>query len=379
MQRRALPPRPDWRTRVEALGFDYHSIDGEPYWAEEVGYHFEAGEIDTLETATQALHQLCMELVKRTVERGDYARLGIADAHATLLERSYGRGERPLYGRMDLVYDGHGAPQLLEYNADTPTALFEAAVVQWQWLQDRSQQLGDHCDQFNSIHEKLLAEWRRRRAEVLLPPTIHFACVQDAAEDYATSEYLRDTCVQAGFHTEPLDIGDIGWRRGQFVDVQDRPIQQLCKLYPWEWLLAEPFGPHIAGAGTIWIEPAWKLMLSNKAMLVLLWEMFPGHPNLLPAARLRIQLPGAVAAKPWFGREGEGVSLLAAGESLPGAGNEGWIYQQQRRLPQFDGRYPVIGSWVIGDTAAGIGIREDAGPITTNASHFVPHWFSDGD
>jgi glutathionylspermidine synthase len=36
-----------------------------------------------------------------------------------------------LYGRFDLAYRGDGPPKLLEYNADTPTALFEAAVVQW--------------------------------------------------------------------------------------------------------------------------------------------------------------------------------------------------------------------------------------------------------
>jgi hypothetical protein len=39
----------------------------------------------------------------------------------------------------------------------------------------------------------------------------------------------------------------------------------------------------------------------------------------------------------------------------------------------FDGMRPVIGSWLIGDCAAGIGIRETAGYVTGNTARFVPH------
>jgi glutathionylspermidine synthase len=35
----------------------------------------------------------------------------------------------------------------------------------------------------------------------------------------------------------------------------------------------------------------------------------------------------------------------------------------------------VVGSWIIGDEAAGIGIREDESPITKNTSRFLPHYF----
>lgn len=61
-----------------------------------------------------------------------------------------------IYGRFDLAYDGIHPPKLLEYNADTPTALLEASVVQWYWLQD----VFPKDDQFNSIHEHLVAKWK---------------------------------------------------------------------------------------------------------------------------------------------------------------------------------------------------------------------------
>ena len=38
--------------------------------------------------------------------------------------------------------------------------------------------------------------------------------------------------------------------------------------------------------------------------------------------------------------------------------------------------HALVGSWVIAGKAAGIGMREDKNPITTNLSRFVPHYFT---
>lgn len=368
MQRLAQQPRDAWPARLEALGFAFHHVNGEPYWVEDACYRFSAAQIDVLEQATQSLHELCLDLADDIVRRGDYARLSLDAAAAALIEDSWRRREPALYGRMDLSWDGVGAPKLLEYNADTPTALFEASVVQWFWLRDQHPQ----ADQFNMIHEKLIAAWRR--CFPTPPACLHFTGVRDALEDWTTVEYLRDTAHQAGVSTKALDIGDIGWNGRYFDDPDGRAIDHLSKLYPWEWLLAEPFGRHIANAPTRWIEPAWKMLWSTKALLPALWQRFGGHPNLLPAARQPEVLTGAIVRKPRLGREGQGVSILP---QLPQAAEpEGdWIYQSCAPLPEFAGWRPVIGSWVIGDEAAGIGIREDRGPITGNGSRFVPHFF----
>ena len=366
MQRERLHPRADWRERVEALGFDFHTIEGEAYWCEDAAYRFSAEEVDTLEDATAELHSLCLEAVDRIVRDGRYAPFGLSDAAVRLVERSWRARDPALYGRMDLVWDGSGAPQLLEYNADTPTALFEAAVVQWYWLQETQPQ----ADQFNSIHEKLIERWRQ-----LAPGTkIHFAACYEEAEDRATAEYLRDTATQAGLDTQALDIVDIGWSGGDFVDLDEKPIATLFKLYPWEWLLDEPFAVHIPKVDLRWIEPPWKMLLSNKAILPLLWEFFPEHPNLLPASTRRADLAGRFVRKPCCGREGEGVFVLGPGISEPPI-DQPQVYQQFRQLPCFDGRFALIGSWVIGHEPAGIGIREDADCITRNTSCFVPHYF----
>lgn len=268
MRRSPVPLRRDWRQRVEALGFECHTLDG-PYWVEDACYRFDEAEIDLIEAAGNELHAMCLDAVADVVRSGDYARLGLEPLAATLAERAWRAGEQSLYGRMDLAYDGTAPPKLLEYNADTPTALFEAAVVQWYWLEDTRA----GRDQFNLVHEALVQRWP---ALFTAGTHVHFAGSLDAIEDRVTTEYLRETCAQAGFATTLVDVSDIGWKDGRFVDLEDHGIGALFKLYPWEWMVTEPFARHLPGAGLRLVEPAWKQVLSNKSLLPLLWIAIAG-------------------------------------------------------------------------------------------------------
>jgi glutathionylspermidine synthase len=121
------------------------------------------------------------------------------------------------------------------------------------------------------------------------------------------------------------------------------------------------------------------MLLSNKAILPVLWEMFPGHPNLLPASFEPGRFATDYVKKPLYSREGANVSINARGESIeaPGEyGEEGFIWQAYHPLPRFGANHCVIGSWIVGSEPAGIGIREDDSPITRNTSRFVPHYFT---
>lgn len=364
MRRERVAPRGDWRERVEALGFDFHTLDA-PYWIEDACFRFSERDIDLLEAVGDELHAMCLEAVAEVVRRGDHARLGLDDAAAMLVDRSWRAGEPALYGRMDIAWDGHGVPKLLEYNADTPTSLLEAAVVQWHWLEDTRA----GADQFNLIHEALVRRWKD-----ILPAhaRVHFAGCLDEVEDRVTVEYLRETCAQAGFATELLDISGIGWKDDRFVDLADAGIATLFKLYPWEWLVVEPFAVHLPHAATRWIEPAWKQVLSNKSLLPLLWERHRGHPNLLPASHDPRDIDGATVAKPRFGREGEGVHVSDRGMHFA---EPGMVYQAHAPLYRSDAGHALLGLWIVGDDAVGLGMREDASPITGNASRFIPHCF----
>ena len=367
-------PRIDWPQKVEALGFHFHSMDG-VYWDERAAYRFTADEVDTLEAATGELHARCLEAVQSVVAKRDYSRFAIPEAFHGLIESSWADRDKSLYGRFDLSWDGTGEPRMLEYNADTPTALLEASVVQWYWLQD----VLPDADQFNSIHEKLIERWKAMRGELPADSRLYFSADPESAEDQGNLEYLRDTAIQAGLDARSIAIADIGWDGARFVDLEGRAIAALFKLYPWEWLVREEFGQHLLKRTMNVVEPAWKMLLSNKAILPVLWEMFPGHPNLLAASFEPGRFSTDYVKKPLYSREGANVSITTGGTTVeaPGEyGAEGFIWQSYHELPRFDGNYTVIGSWVVGEEPAGIGIREDASPITRNSSRFVPHYFT---
>jgi len=366
-------PRPDWQRKVEELGFHFHTIDG-TYWDESACYRFTAAEIDKLELATGELQSRCIEAVEQVIKRRDYDRFRIPEGFHVLIERSWEADEKSLYGRFDLSWDGTGEPRMLEYNADTPTALLEASVVQWYWLQDVRPQ----ADQFNSIHEKLVERWKDMRGQLPADGRVYFTCDSSSAEDQGNLDYLRDTAIQAGLEALPIDIADIGWNGKRFVDLDARPMSALFKLYPWEWMAREAFGEHLFSGTLRVIEPAWKMLLSNKALLPVLWEMFPGHPNLLEASFEPGRFESDFVKKPIFSREGSNVSISAGGRTIeaPGEyGEEGFVWQAYHALPRFGANHTVIGSWIVGEEPAGIGIREDESPITRNTSRFVPHYF----
>ena len=373
MQRIFTTPRTNWQQKLEQVGFGFHSTDM-PYWDESAYYSFTLAEIEQIEKATAELNDLCLEAVQYIIDKQRYNDFRIPYNYRQLIEASWNDDDPSIYGRFDLAFK-NGEIKLLEFNADTPTSLFEAGIVQWYWLQD----FNSSKDQFNSIHEKLVAYWGYLK-KYLHPGFLHFACLRDTLEDLTNCEYLRDCAIQAGIDTRFLYIDELGWDNGRhiFVGSDDEPVTNIFKLYPWEWLAHEEFGANILldKNKSLWIEPAWKMLLSNKAILPLLWEMFPHHKNLLPAFTTDNGMKDYVK-KPILSREGANIEIVkhyGTIEKTDGHyGDEGFIYQQLFSLPEFDSNYPVIGSWLIGQEPAGIGIREANTLITTNTSRFVPH------
>ncbi len=381
MRRVALPARPDMRERLAAIDFAFPDVGGEPYWVEEAHYAFTLDQIETdIEAPTEVLGKLCESLVDRVIaDEKLLARLQIPEHAWDLIAESRRRDDPTLYGRFDFVYDGHGPAKLLEFNADTPTALHEASVVQWMWLTDQIERgkLPEGTDQYNSLHERLV-----ERLRLVVPEGhLHLTGQTESVEDTGTIAYLADCATAAGLGATILDIADVGLNGDRFVDLDERPIDRLFKLYPWEWLFAEEFGRTPAMKTTRFVEPPWRAILSNKGILPLLWEMAPGHPNLLPAffdGDPRAERLGAgYVRKPLYSREGGNVELVDGRAPVERTGGdygaEGFVVQAARPLPNFDDFYPVLGSWLVGDQPCGLGIREDFTRITTDRSRFLPH------
>lgn len=387
LKRLEIEVRPNWQEECEKVGFNWHTLATEPgmdpkYWDESKAYEFTAAEIDAVEDASAMLYRMCLSAVDYAIERDMLSRLAIPAEFHGLIKKSWERQDVDLYGRFDFAFDANGVPKMLEFNADTPTSLLEASVVQWFWMEQYAQRTGQTIDQFNSIHEQLIDVLKDIGAKVLGPnETFYFSAVVENLEDKGTAEYLRDCAIQAGLNTDYIDIENIGWNGTSFTDLNEKPITTIFKLYPWELLIREDFGRFMINEPWDVIEPAWKLILSNKGILPILWELYPGHENLLPAYWSSAPLKGNYVQKPMLAREGADVKIIKDGKVAVEGVSRGYdqlaesVFQEYLPLPKFDGMTPIIGSWIVGGRPSGMGIREDVSEVTGNTSRFIPHYF----
>ena len=387
MFRLAIAERPRWQDLAAEYGFHFHTMYGEPYWDESAYYQFSLAQIENdLEDPTAELHQMCLQVVDKVVYSEELlSKCQIPEPFWDAVAESWALREPSLYSRLDLVYSGSGPAKLLENNADTPTSLYESGFWQWLWLEQNvtNGKLPRNADQFNSLQEKLVARFAEIK-QLRHIEQMHFACCKDTVEDRGTVQYLQDCAREAGLKDDFVYIEDIGLTpENVFTDLADNAITDCFKLYPWEFMLNEEFAPALLSEQTQWIEPLWKSILSNKALLPLLWQQFPNHPNLLPAyfanevGVASADLSGKWIKKPLFSREGANISLVENGQekqlSEGPYGDEGFILQAYQALPKFGDNHTLIGSWLVDDQPAGISIREDKNAITQDLSRYLPH------
>jgi glutathionylspermidine synthase len=382
MRRIPVSERSNLARAAEEHGFEFDPDSGVTGWDESAYYQFSPRQIEEdIEGPAEELERLCFEVIDRAVKTASVLqRLGIPETFWDYIARSWNNGEKNLYGRMDLSYDGNGPAKLLEYNADTPTALYETAVFQWEWLEQAIQHglIPDGCDQLNDVHERIVQTFPLLELEGVS----HFACNPDIEDDKGSLDYLEECAREAGLKTCFLSMEDIGIDdQGRFTDLDDMVINSLIKLYPWEWIMAEEFGRNVPASGVRFIEPPWKAILSNKGLLPLLWGMFEGHPNLLPA--FFEDDPGAAALgdtyvrKPLLSRQGANIGIFQGGKALFQSdgpyGEEAHIVQGFHPLPEYDGKFPLVGCWLVASEAVGLCIREDSTLVTSKEARVVPH------
>lgn len=374
MRRMSISPRNNWQAEVEKLGFGFHSTNV-PYWNESACYVFKMEEVLLIEKATAELWDMCLNAVQFVIDTNQFSKFHIPEWFVPHIVKSWNEDLPSIYGRFDFAYN-NGQLKMLEFNADTPTSLYEAGIVQWYWLQDWNK----GKDQFNSIHDKLVEYWKFLKDYLYHDEPLHFTCVKRNLEDLTTVEYMRDCAIQAGIKTKLVFIDDIGWNEEEkiFLDLQCAPIKNIFKLYPYEWLVNEDFGKNIVADSNqaLWIEPSWKMILSNKAILPILYSLYPDSPYLLKSYFDVGDLKDYVK-KPILSREGANIEIVRGGETVEKTsgeyGSEGFVYQEFFELPNENGNHSIIGSWVIGQEPAGMGIRESNNLITNNTSRFVPH------
>lgn len=395
-----MTPRENWKEIVQKQCLLYEETlreDGRTthYWNESAAYEFSSYEVYELEKVTENLHRMSLEAARflaneQSKKDSPWRGMGLPDYAVECAVKSLQRGDLDVYGRFDLCYDGENPTEakMLEYNADTPTGLIEGSIVQWYWFQDKM----SHLDQWNGIHEALVNRWKQIKTARGKSPSgadsvMHFAYtgLDESGEDILTTQYMLDCAFQAGWNVNLIEMTEIGYNHDTiaFVDQNEKEIENIFKLYPWEDMMNEDFGPILARTSPYqWIEPAWKMFLSTKILPAAMWYLYPNHKNLLPTYLDGPRDMKEYVKKPLHGREGDNIEIYTKDfTNIQGGryGAEGHVYQQWCPLPNFKGEkgesnHPVLGAWVINGESRGVGIRESDGYVTDYYCRFVPNY-----
>ena len=280
MQRHQTQPRENWQATVESQGMYYHTADGVPYWDESVYYEFRPGEIDQIEAATYALNDLCLKAVQHVIDRDRFDAIpdshGIPAIHPPLVGPRRTHDLRPVRSGLRRRFAAQAVgiqrrhAHLAAGSGRDPVVLAPGRFPRRNTIQhDPRATAGSLAD----------------AAERGFGADVFRVAGRGVSEDFMNVSYLRDVAIQAGFDTAHINVEDIGWDAGRkvFTDLDEKPMRWCFKLYPWEWMHREEFGPHLLDDTCRWLEPPWKALLSNKAILPILWELFPESPYLLEA------------------------------------------------------------------------------------------------
>lgn len=387
--------RPDSQTLVKSQGLVYADTeqpDGSitPYWFEEVRYEFGLGEIETLYDAAAELYDMHVAALEHVIEYDRFWDIGVPDFAIEPLLETWRRNDPSVLGRFDMAYNGTGPAKLLEFNASNAAMILESAYIQWEWLVDL-QRKHRSFSQWNRLHDELLDRYRVLAPAIKAAGPLHLAFTSTEVEGEAAMNmaYLQQVAAHAGIDTKLVPIEQLRWTDEEgYVDHDAKKIMSLQALYKWDWILLDQ-GPaskalrstELGSTFTRWLSPLWKWTFDSKAMLALLWELFPDHPNLLPTTwgEADPALGPSYVRKPFWGFEGANIEVVLDGKVAASTGGEyentPYVCQQFVELgrPEFGGALPVLGVWMVDDRPAGLCVREQDDLITDHYARFVPH------
>ena len=369
MKRHQILPRKNWKELVLDQGFGHHSYsDGSTYWDESVYYSFTPSESELFFSLSQRLYKHLIKVAEQIIDEQKYHEIGLPLGALPLMAHSWEADDPTFLARFDFMYSGEAPPRLYDTHMDTPGMLFESAVVQWNWKED----VFPKESQYNSLYETLLDTYR----EYYLPgKTIHFSTPRRGiTPQYVDAEYLRDVARAVGVQTRFIKMGGLEWDpiEGRFIDQDKAPVEILMKLYPWEWLLTEKFGQHLLDDSLVLIEPAWKMLLANKASLALASQDMVSAEEMIQYSiqRTPITTEAVTNFRPhsteWFSSSRYGTKALAF-DTIP------LVYREPTALPNFGGNYPIVSCWLISGFPAALAVRENDQADGRGKWRFVPH------
>jgi len=374
---------------LESLGFVWHTDSDESSYISDELVVLSKKEAEAYYQATNTLYEMYIEAAEHVIENNLFHEIGIPFNLVDIIKESWENDVHwHLYGRFDLAGGLNDAPiKLLEFNADTPTALFETAIVQWAMLKQNGL---EESSQFNATYEALLDNFKRlvtleedvsRFEERYDGWKFLFTSIRGNSEEENTVRLLQHIATEAGFETTFAFMDDVEFD-DEGIYYQEESYELWFKLIPWEDIALEESDLSmilkniIVNQKAIIFNPAYALLFQSKGLLKILWDLYPNHPLLLESSFEPLKRQKQVK-KPVFGREGGNVSILDenASELYSVAGD----YANHKMLYQ---AYTELVTDTYGDSyqagvfyayeACGLGFRK-GNKILDNGSKFVGH------
>ena len=375
---------------LEKIGFHWHTdSDASKYVADELVMLSDT-EAEAYYKAVNELYDMYATAAQHVIDNNLFFDLGIPFNLIDAIKKSWENDVHwHLYGRFDLAGGIDGKPiKLIEFNADTPTALFETAILQWAILQHNGM---DEERQFNNVYQAISDNFRRLVTLFDDPSDferyydgwkILFSSASGNIEEEQTVRLLQQMAIDAGFETGFEPLGGVKFDDKGIYDSSENPYEYWFKLFPWEDIAIDE--PELATVLTtimnnqkaIILNPAYTLLFQSKGMMKILCDLFPDSPYLL---RTSFEPLNGIAQveKRMFGREGANVRIMDASGSVSEAndgpyGNFRPVYQEYVEFPKDAAGNSYQAGVFFAYEACGLGFRR-GGKILNNMSKFVGH------
>ena len=378
---------------LEEIGFNWHTdSDGSKYISDALVV-ISSDEAQAYYNATNEIYDMYVEAAEHVMENELFFDLGIPFNLIDAIKKSWENDVHwHLYGRFDLAGGIDGKEiKLIEFNADTPTGLFETALLQWAILKHNNM---DEDKQFNNVYEAISNNFKRLITlfddieefdERYDNWKILFSAISNNDEEEATTKLLQQMATDAGFNTSFEFLENTHFDENGVYDRDENSYEYWFKLYPWEDIAVDE--PELATTLTnimqnqkaIILNPAYALLFQSKGMMKILCDLFPDSPYLLKTSFEPLKGVKHVE-KPVFGREGANTKIIESNgaTSKENAGpydNYKKVYQEYVEFPKDSNGVKYQAGVFFAYEACGVSFRKGS-EIMDNMSKFVGHVIS---
>lgn len=377
-------------SKLEELGFTWHTdSDGSKYVSDQL-VKITQSEAEAYYTAGNEIYDMYVEAAEYVIENDLFFELGIPFNLTQTIKKSWESDVHwHIYGRFDLAGGVDGKPiKLIEFNADTPTSLFESALLQWALLKHNNM---NEEKQFNTIYESISNNFKR--LITLFDDTtafnerydgwkILFSSISENDEEEATTRLLQQIATDAGFNTGFEYLENTHFDEDGIYDSDGNNYEYWFKLYPWEDIavdepeLATTLANIMQNQKAIILNPAYTLLFQSKGMMKILCDLFPDSPYLLKTSFEPLKNSKQVE-KTVFGREGANTKIIEVNGNISTQtegpyDNYKKVYQEFVEFPKDSNGSKYQAGVFFSYESCGLSFRK-GGDILDNMSKFVGH------